>query len=74
MAGCFYVFIYVIVYNYVNVCTSHNNKPFTYLQNEELISCFGYVECFNKILYYVLNIAICIPIHILTFIYPDPHI
>ena len=24
------VFVYVIVYNYVNVCTSHNNKPFTY--------------------------------------------
>ena len=28
--GAFYVFAYVIVYNYVNVCTSHNNKPFTY--------------------------------------------
>ena len=25
------MFVYVIVYNYVNVCTSHNNKPFTYL-------------------------------------------
>jgi len=25
------VFVYVIVYNYVNVCTRHNNKPFTYL-------------------------------------------
>ena len=31
MAGCFCVFVYVTVYNYVNVCTSHNNKPFTYL-------------------------------------------
>ena len=29
MAGCFCVFVYVIVYNYVNVCISHNNKPFT---------------------------------------------
>ena len=29
--GALYVFVYVIVYNYVNVCTSHNNKPFTYL-------------------------------------------
>jgi len=27
--GAFCVFAYVIVYNYVNVCTSHNNKPFT---------------------------------------------
>jgi len=27
--GAFCVFVYVIVYNYVNVCTSHNNKPFT---------------------------------------------
>ena len=27
--GAFYVFVYVIVYNCVNVCTSHNNKPFT---------------------------------------------
>ena len=26
-----FVFVYVIVYNYVNVCTRHNNKPFTYL-------------------------------------------
>ena len=26
--GAFCVFVYVIVYNYVNVCTSHNNKPF----------------------------------------------
>ena len=26
----FCVFVYVIVYNYVNICTSHNNKPFTY--------------------------------------------
>ena len=25
--GAFCVFVYVIVYNYVNVCTSHNNKP-----------------------------------------------
>ena len=31
--GAFCVFVYVIVYNYVNVCTSHNNKPFTYLLN-----------------------------------------
>ena len=30
--GAFCVFVYVIVYNYVNVCTSHNNKPFTYLR------------------------------------------
>ena len=30
-AGAFCEFVYVIVYNYVNVCTSHNNKPFTYL-------------------------------------------
>ena len=29
--GAFCVFVYVIVYTYVNVCTSHNNKPFTYL-------------------------------------------
>jgi len=29
--GAFCVFVYVIVYNYVNVCTRHNNKPFTYL-------------------------------------------
>ena len=29
--GAFGVFVCVIVYNYVNVCTSHNNKPFTYL-------------------------------------------
>jgi len=30
--GAFCVFVYVIVYKYVNVCTiSHNNKPFTYL-------------------------------------------
>ena len=28
--GAFCVFVYVIVYNYVNVCTSHNNKPCTY--------------------------------------------
>jgi len=28
--GAFCVFVYVIVYNYVNVCTSHTNKPFTY--------------------------------------------
>ena len=34
--GALCVFVYVIVYNdvnvytYVNVCTSHNNKPFTY--------------------------------------------
>mgnify|MGYP006890327558 CR=1 FL=1 len=28
---CFCVFVYVIVYNYVNVCTSHNTKPFTNL-------------------------------------------
>ena len=26
------VFVYVIVYTYVYVCTSHNNKPFTYLR------------------------------------------
>ena len=26
--GAFCVFVYVIVYNCVNVCTSHNNKPF----------------------------------------------
>ena len=29
--GAFCVCVYVIVYNYVNVCTSHTNKPFTYL-------------------------------------------
>jgi len=28
--GALCVFVYVIVYKYVNVCTSHNNKPFTY--------------------------------------------
>jgi len=28
--GAFCVFVYVSVYNYVNLCTSHNNKPFTY--------------------------------------------
>ena len=33
--GCFFVFVYVTVYNYVNVCTSHNNKPFTYLLYKE---------------------------------------
>ena len=27
--GAFCVFVYGIVYNYVNVCTRHNNKPFT---------------------------------------------
>jgi len=27
------LYINVIVYNYVNVCTSHNNKPFTYINN-----------------------------------------
>jgi len=32
-ASC--VFVYVIVYNYVNVCTRHSNKPFTYLQTIE---------------------------------------
>jgi len=29
--GAFSVFVYVIVYNCVNVCTSQKNKPFTYL-------------------------------------------
>ena len=29
--GAFCVFVYVIVYNYVNVCTRHNNKPCIYL-------------------------------------------
>jgi len=24
------VLVYVIVYTYLNVCTSHNNKPFIY--------------------------------------------
>ena len=33
--GAFCVFVYVIVYNYVNVCTSHNNKPFTYYINTQ---------------------------------------
>ena len=28
-SGAFCVFVYVIVYIYVNVCTSHTNKPFT---------------------------------------------
>ena len=32
--GAFCVFVYVTVYNYVNVCTSHNNKPFTYLNKK----------------------------------------
>jgi len=27
------VFVYVSEYNYVNICTSHNNKPFTYLES-----------------------------------------
>ena len=27
--GAFCVFVYVIIYNCVNVCTSHNNTPFT---------------------------------------------
>jgi len=29
----FCVFVYVIVYNYVNVCTSHTHTPFTYLND-----------------------------------------
>ena len=29
--GAFSAFGYVIEYNYVNVCPSHTNKPFTYL-------------------------------------------
>ena len=35
----FCVFVYVIVYNYVNVCTSHNNKPFTYLYRRRFNQC-----------------------------------
>ena len=30
--GAFCVFVYVIVYNYVKVCTGRNNKPFIYIR------------------------------------------
>jgi len=36
-AGCFCVFVYVIVYNYVSVCTSHNNKPFTTIASDYVV-------------------------------------
>ena len=32
------VFVYVIVFNYVNLCTSHNNKPFTYIHVTHRVS------------------------------------
>ena len=46
--GAFCVFVYVIVYNYVNVCTRHNNKPltsFTFLYGVLFKNTFVYVVC-----------------------------
>ena len=52
--GAFCVFVHVIVYNYVNVCTCHNNKPFTYLLPLKRISnwppsfCYILVNVFGE--------------------------